>query len=575
MALIFTLIGVFLCQELYASNLRVPLTSYSRLEKETERTRQVKLIREFQSDCNDKMEDPAIFVKKLTHGMFKLAVPFNGKISRTGKRAAFEVEEVATRKRWFLRCNFTKIVENIKLAKRIEKRRDNNLILKRHLPEIRSDLYDTDCYYLTSKEGDENLVKTLQDRRLSPKQILAIGNQIIDLFTELGKPEGEDPGIYFWDAASPYQYKVDLTSNPAKPRVIFVDIGIEGFLRGIRSKRRRRNKDSYMGVLSYLGKDLPPSYRIDSYKGAIMDFFRQHDDGLRPDQSLASNQEMDKSQGYELQEVDTSPSLFTDQLIREAKMSMPRSDEKEPDYTVFNEKVKELKKIKSLDVMVLSAREFKYHKEVNVDYETYKWLNSKYLELWGKKDKFLFHTIQNINQHVKPGIVLIIQQERTTREGIKYTDISVIDNGRGPIDKHNNARVPIEEIVRYGVSKGAGGRHGVGLTHAVMEAADLSIILTHGNTKLIKGGMSVFRVVLFRPAPKILWQSKNEEPYGMTVIGIFCEKKDRKDVEQDVIKRLEELEDIDMSIVVRTKDTLPKFGLSEIVFSVAPLQTGL
>ena len=38
---------------------------------------------------------------------------------------------------------------------------------------------------------------------------------------------------------------------------------------------------------------------------------------------------------------ETLVNLPTDQLIREAKMSMPRSDEKEPDYTVFNEKVKD------------------------------------------------------------------------------------------------------------------------------------------------------------------------------------------------------------------------------------------
>jgi len=288
-ALIFTLVGVFFYSGAsYASNLRVPFGSYSRLEKKAEQARQMKLIRKFPQTVELNIKDAALFVKELTHGRFELVESGKHKFSARFN-VILEVEEVTTKKSWFLRWQLPYIssretTENVKLAKRIAYRRvnsENRDKLERGIPEIELDPYGGDCYYLTSKEGDVDLDTYLREHNPSAEQILSIGNQIIDIFEALEKDEKGDPGIYFWDNYKESNYRVDLTSDPMNPRVIFVDIGIEGFSRHEPDAR-------YHELLSAMLDHKHKLFDVDPDDKEIISFFRQHDNGLRPDKAFAS-----------------------------------------------------------------------------------------------------------------------------------------------------------------------------------------------------------------------------------------------------------------------------------------------
>lgn len=229
-------------------------------------------------------------------------------------------------------------------------------------------------------------------------------------------------------------------------------------------------------------------------------------------------------------------SMPTDQLIREAENSMPFCEDKNPDWARFNEIVKQLKTRKDVEVFVLAGPMFKDNGTINTNRLTQPEtvISSNEAEF-----DFLWCTFQNISQHVERGIALVVKQKITTERRNKYTEISVIDNGTGPIDK-NGKRVSVKEVLKYGVTKGESGSAGRGLTLAARQDADLSTIHAPGISMIVNGSEMPdhYRV----SPPEIIWeQDKSKKPYGMTVIGYFLGKgADKEDVKEDIIRRAEQ-----------------------------------
>jgi len=229
-------------------------------------------------------------------------------------------------------------------------------------------------------------------------------------------------------------------------------------------------------------------------------------------------------------------SLSNDQLIREAENSMPFCEDTNPDWTRFNEIVKQLKTRKDVQVFVLAGPMFNDNEAININRLTQP---ETVISSDDAEFDFLWCTLQNISQHVKQGIALVVKQEITNEKGSKYTEISVIDNGTGPIDK-NSKRVSVKEVLKYGVTMGVNDSAGRGLTLAARHNADLSTIHAPGISVIVNGKEEPERYRV--SPPEIIWeQDKTKKPYGMTVIGYFLGKgADKEDVKEDIIKRAEQ-----------------------------------
>ncbi|MFH1191154.1 MAG: hypothetical protein V1670_03050, partial [Candidatus Omnitrophota bacterium] len=151
-----------------------------------------------------------------------------------------------------------------------------------------------------------------------------------------------------------------------------------------------------------------------------------------------------------------------------------------------------------------------------------------------REKEFLRHTLDNINQHVKKGVVLVARQEEMTEIGQKHIKVTVIDNGPGFIDKHSKSRVSIEKAIAWKKTYGSGGYSGVGLTYAVGREADLSVIKIPGQTALIGKYCKNNEVI----SPEIILNTSNNKKFGTAVSGYFYKGDDLEQWRQDVIREL-------------------------------------
>ena len=238
--------------------------------------------------------------------------------------------------------------------------------------------------------------------------------------------------------------------------------------------------------------------------------------------------------------IDVLRTQEVDRLKLEAELSMPKWDDPGQDWTKFNTIVAELKRREGVNIVVVAGDNTEGISRDDIDCIVSNW-SASYGGIYGYKEGgFLHHVIDNINQHILSGVGLVIRQEIITAKGNKYTEISVIDNGEGPISKQDE-RLSVKYILKnYGRSLGKyGGHAGISFSLAIRHYADLSVVYIHGSATIVKGGE--------------LWDSLNSDPHiieeiphptkthGMTVVGYFYEEgTDSKDVKQDVIKRAKE-----------------------------------
>ena len=218
--------------------------------------------------------------------------------------------------------------------------------------------------------------------------------------------------------------------------------------------------------------------------------------------------------------IDVLRTQEVDRLKLEAELSMPKWDDPGQDWTKFNTIVAELKRREGVNIVVVAGDNTEGISRDDIDCIVSNW-SASYGGIYGYKEGgFLHHVIDNINQHILSGVGLVIRQEIITAKGNKYTEISVIDNGEGPISKQDE-RLSVKYILKnYGRSLGKyGGHAGISFSLAIRHYADLSVVYIHGSATIVKGGE--------------LWDSLNSDPHiieeiphptkthGMTVVGYF------------------------------------------------------
>ena len=213
-----------------------------------------------------------------------------------------------------------------------------------------------------------------------------------------------------------------------------------------------------------------------------------------------------------------------DRLKMEAELSMLSQD-----WAGFNEIVKRLKAMDNIEVFVAAGPEMK-EKDIAVDIilsslvkqdRLTEYLSKINFEHTNDERAFLEHTLDNIYQHVKEGVGLIIKQKIVLDTGDMYSEISVIDNGPGFIDRSGN-RVSIETALELEKSPGKGGREGLGLPAATKFYTDFSTIHIPGSSQLSNGS----------------WKSSNKKSFGTTITGYFLINTVRWEaVKKDIIKR--------------------------------------
>jgi hypothetical protein len=232
--------------------------------------------------------------------------------------------------------------------------------------------------------------------------------------------------------------------------------------------------------------------------------------------------------------------LTNDQLILEAEGAMPFCEEKNPDWTIFNKIIGELRTRDNVKIAIYAGPEFKNRGGIYIEnFDIIDIIDKLSLIHGTDSDSFVYNILSNVYQHVKPGIALIAKQEITTEKGNKYTEISVIDNGTGPRDKFDDEEIPVAWLPIHGKSRGRGGSGGVALAYATRCRADFSRLDGPGNSAIVNGSEEIDKYKY--SLPEIIWQSTNKKPYGFTVIGYFVkEGGDREDVKNDIIKRAKE-----------------------------------
>lgn len=256
--------------------------------------------------------------------------------------------------------------------------------------------------------------------------------------------------------------------------------------------------------------------------------------------------------------------LTTDQLIIEAELAMPRWDDENPDWTKFKRIVAELRNRKDADVaevLVIAGLEFE-NEGVDIEYDCniseieeslstrippLSWLlptvyneNEYGYAIYKDEEGFFISILHNVYQHVRTGVALVVKQRKITRQGNKYSEISVIDNGAGPIYE-DGRRASIKDILEYEKNVGKNSGRGMDLSFAARGFANFSVIDVPGETAIVMGREMSKRLKsrgprVIRPSPY-----KTSKTYGMTVTGYFLrEGANPEDVKKDIIRRTEE-----------------------------------
>ncbi|MDP8229480.1 MAG: ATP-binding protein [Candidatus Gorgyraea atricola] len=262
-----------------------------------------------------------------------------------------------------------------------------------------------------------------------------------------------------------------------------------------------RGMNSIPGVLRELGARVklvrPDDFKYDKEDLAKFDLIIKVEGNLASGENLAD--------------------LSVDQLILQAELSMLQHD-----WPRFNKIVEELKGRKDIQVIVVAGPKF-INKEVNIDSrllkrvdqrEAKKHLSKVNFEYDDFDDSFLRHTLDNIYQHVKDGVALVVKQIEMLETGATYSEVSVIDNGTGFIDKEGN-KVSIERAFTHGESPGRGKGEGLGLP-VTLTFTDILAVHIPGSSEIKKYS---------KPTA---WENKKSS--GTTIVGYFFIKATDSDV---------------------------------------------
>ncbi|MBU1924713.1 MAG: helix-turn-helix domain-containing protein [Candidatus Omnitrophica bacterium] len=203
--------------------------------------------------------------------------------------------------------------------------------------------------------------------------------------------------------------------------------------------------------------------------------------------------------------------LSNEELINDIRKAMPSSKSKNPDWRQFNILIEELKLRDGVDVIVEKD-------EINQA-----WFSPRaYIRnLSMGEDNFIRYAAENIAQHVEHGTALVIRQKFKD-----YTQITVMDNGDGFVNRYNNGKVKVEDAIIYkrsfGSKKGYAGvfqNHGQALT-LVVSYPDISIIKQPGESAIILPATNEnSRIPIIEP--QVVSGAENAKKIGTEITGYF------------------------------------------------------
>ncbi len=186
-------------------------------------------------------------------------------------------------------------------------------------------------------------------------------------------------------------------------------------------------------------------------------------------------------------------SLSVDELISKLGRALPGYEEENPDYTEVYEIIGKLEERRDVEIMLFGGSKMNKKNFQTIEKEakekgikiTRQWNpNQRFWEIYSffyeltkiflpKAERFVLSLLlENGQQHVAEGIVFVVAQFKKGN----YTKMTVIDNGKGFVDK-GGKEIPIEDAIKWEKSFGNNGDLGQALTMAV-GTSDFSIIET-------------------------------------------------------------------------------------------------
>ncbi|MFH2144503.1 MAG: helix-turn-helix domain-containing protein [Candidatus Omnitrophota bacterium] len=247
--------------------------------------------------------------------------------------------------------------------------------------------------------------------------------------------------------------------------------------------------------------------------------------------------------------------LSNEELINDIRKAMPSSKSKNPDWRQFNILIEELKLRDGVDVIVEKD-------EINQA-----WFSPRaYIRnLSMGEDNFIRYAAENIAQHVEHGTALVIRQKFKD-----YTQITVMDNGDGFVNRYNNGKVKVEDAIickrSFGSKKGYAGvfqNHGQALT-LVVSYPDISIIKQPGESAIILPAISEnSRIPIIEP--QVVSGAENAKKIGTEITGYFYNQPNefvrKKDWRSYLAQKLRSKLSAEMPALKNKKAKVNKFNL--------------
>ncbi|HQP11152.1 MAG TPA: tetratricopeptide repeat protein, partial [Candidatus Omnitrophota bacterium] len=137
----------------------------------------------------------------------------------------------------------------------------------------------------------------------------------------------------------------------------------------------------------------------------------------------------------------------------------------------------------------------------------------------GQESAFLLSMLQNIEQHVPEAVAAVIRTERRAPQGETYSELSVIDNGSGFVDKEGR-RISIQNAI-LGTFPKEKGELGISLRRSVYQA-DVTLIEVPGETAVIRS-FSHEPGKNYITGSRIEWLWANAHVRGTAITGYFHE----------------------------------------------------
>jgi hypothetical protein len=202
--------------------------------------------------------------------------------------------------------------------------------------------------------------------------------------------------------------------------------------------------------------------------------------------------------GIERVSRSSSPVESVDVLISKVQKAMLPLGDQNGSWKPFDTIVRQLKERDNVNIRVLAgphAGKF-IPKTTNESLHSLSWLKHHFVahprilsrgscfirdgSFSEEQRWFLQFALENIIQHVKTGIAVVIRYQKMTARGPNYIRLSVIDNGRG------FGKFLIQKAIVDGSTSDHKNGQGIGLTVAVREYAPVSVIRTAKQGAILK-----------------------------------------------------------------------------------------